>query len=116
MGTAKPLLASLLARSMGRFLAESATRELNPSKDLEGLKTVLIKLFSWEEGFAVESGLEGVRTRGKCPVHRYAPFWCDNGCTPFIKGFAEVFNVEAERIEKQPEKPYCAFAFKLRRS
>lgn len=108
IGMMRPLV-RLFARAAGKAVGEAAVEEYGLERNLDGLAECLRRVYSWEEGFSVETSGGVVKSQGVCPVYKRFREWCDEGCERFASGLAEVFGAKARRVSG-PDG-LCEFVF-----
>lgn len=71
------------------------------------LEEALDYLFSWEKNFSLEVKNGKITSSGLCPIGRFCPKFCDEGCMEFIREVAKHFDAEVDRVSVEP----CTFEF-----
>jgi len=105
-----PIL-SVVGRSLGKSLANSAVEEFKLAKNFEGLKNSVQKAYGWEEGFTLHVKDGKLQAGGKCPVYKLTSVWCEHGCETFAEAWADAFGFGVKRTTKQPEDEICTFLY-----
>ncbi len=100
-------------KAIAEFLADIIAKRMVEKfgNDFEGLKKSLEYMFSWERDFSLEVKEDGLVSSGVCPVKRFYPKYCEEGCEAFAEKFASHFNAKAERVATDP----CTFKFTISR-
>lgn len=90
-------IGSQLGDIVGKKIAERYDR----------LEDALDYLFSWEKDFSMEIEDGKVTTSGQCPVGRFYPKFCEEGCLEFIEEVAKHYGAKVSRVSTEP----CTFEF-----
>lgn len=94
---------------IGSYLGDLAGRKAAEKfgTGFNNLEEALDYLFSWEKDFSLEVKDKKITSSGLCPVKRFYPSFCDEGCLEFINVFVKHFDAEVNRVSTEP----CTFEF-----
>lgn len=88
---------------IGSYLGELAGRKAAEKfgSGFDNLDRALDYLFSWEKDFSLQIQDNKIISSGLCPIKRFYPSFCDEGCLEFNE-FARHFDAEVSRVSTDP--------------